>query len=100
MIQRNCTYCQREMVRWASGPRTGLAKTKDHVIPLSRGGSKTVPACYACNTLKGDMFPETWQLFMLKNPSWWMLQKKELQKARRRAISDYRDEIRRKSVRC
>jgi hypothetical protein len=102
MIQRNCTYCQREMVRrWAKfGPRIGLRKTRDHVIPQSLGGTKTVPSCSDCNSLKGDMPPEMWKLFMLKNPAWWLLQKNELQKARKRFVSDYRDEIRRKSVRC
>jgi hypothetical protein len=84
----------------SDGPRTGLSKTKDHVIPSSLGGTKTVPACFACNQLKGDMPPEVWDKFMLRNPSWWMLSQKDLQKARRRAISDFRDEIRRKSLRC
>lgn len=31
-----------------------LATTRDHVIPKSRGGRVTVPACMQCNNLKAD----------------------------------------------
>lgn len=84
-----CTYCDREMIRRrvAFGKvHIGLAKTKDHVFPQSRGGRKTVPACYACNHAKSDMPPDVWELFMADNPSWWLLEKKELRKARKKAI--------------
>lgn len=76
-----CTYCNREMIRRRAAfgkLHIGLAKTKDHVFPYSRGGRKTVPACYACNHAKGDMSPDIWELFMADNPSWWLLEKKEL----------------------
>ena len=43
-----CVYCQRKMQRL----------TKDHIVPLSRGGHHTVsnivPACNACNGRKQD----------------------------------------------
>jgi hypothetical protein len=87
--RQRCTYCDREMIRRrvAFGKvHIGLAKTKDHVFPYSRGGRKTVPACYACNHAKSDMPPEIWELFMADNPSWWLLEKKDLRKARKKAI--------------
>lgn len=84
-----CTYCNREMIRRRaalSHYHIGLAKTKDHIFPQSRGGRKTVPACYACNSAKGDMPPEIWEMFMVENPSWWLLEKKDLRKARKATI--------------
>lgn len=87
--RQRCTYCDREMIRRRAAfgkVHIGLAKTKDHVFPQSRGGRKTVPACYACNHAKSDMPPEIWELFMADNPSWWTLEKKELRKARKKAI--------------
>lgn len=88
-IRQRCTYCDREMIRRRAAfgkIHIGLAKTKDHVFPYSRGGRKTVPACYACNSAKADMPPAIWELFMVNNPSWWLLEKKDLRKARKRAI--------------
>lgn len=87
--RQRCTYCDREMIRRRAAlgkTHIGLARTKDHVFPQSRGGRKTVPACYACNHAKADMAPEIWELFMADNPSWWMLEKKDLRKARKKAI--------------
>ena len=47
---RRCVYC--------GGP----PESRDHVIPLSRGGSNNignlVPACHRCNNMKGDMTPQ------------------------------------------
>lgn len=57
----------------------GLRKTRDHYIPISRGGSNAKSnikaACYACNHLKGDMMPDQWEQFMLDNPQWWTTRK-------------------------
>lgn len=48
-----CVYCP------------GVATTRDHVIPRSRGGSNDpvnlVPACFACNHAKGNRLPDEWR---------------------------------------
>lgn len=46
-----CTYCEKKLVNSDA--------TVDHIVPLSRGGSKTDPdnlraACRACNSSKKD----------------------------------------------
>lgn len=45
-----CVYC--------GGP----ARSRDHIIPLSRGGlhslENMVPACHRCNSIKRDMIPQ------------------------------------------
>jgi hypothetical protein len=51
-----CYYCP--------SPATGT----DHLEPLVRGGDpddvrNLVPACYPCNTLKGQMTPEQWSKY-------------------------------------
>jgi hypothetical protein len=61
-----CHYCQRLMVAYSD-----THPTKDHVVPRSRGGRKTVMACITCNNTKGDMMPAEWSAFMLDNPLWW-----------------------------
>ncbi|MDX2192929.1 MAG: HNH endonuclease [Gemmatimonadales bacterium] len=52
-----CTYCHRSQVELK--PRECL--TRDHLIPLSRGGANTwdnvVTACSPCNTRKGNHLP-------------------------------------------
>lgn len=53
-----CQYCGRSMADLK--PREGL--TRDHLIPLSRGGtndwSNVVTACASCNTRKANRLPE------------------------------------------
>lgn len=48
-----CLYCG-----------TQRASTRDHIIPLSRGGSDWIsniaPACRKCNAKKHDKLPEEW----------------------------------------
>jgi 5-methylcytosine-specific restriction endonuclease McrA len=55
-----CAYCGRRLTK----------PTRDHVIPISRGGHHTadniVPACRWCNTSKGDRTGEEYRSF-LKN---------------------------------
>lgn len=77
----NCTYCKREMTArrlLQFGRLTGLERTRDHYIPLSRGGKNVKenirPACYRCNSIKGNMMPDEWDQFMRENPLWWAAQ--------------------------
>ena len=59
-----CMYCGHEL------PDSQL--TRDHVIPLSRGGrdrwSNVVAACKSCNTRKGDRLPEESSVSLLGIP--------------------------------
>ncbi len=64
----HCTYCNRALL--APG-RAKRSKTRDHVMPKSAGGRKTVLACRHCNNLKGDFYPEQWQRIMADHPQWW-----------------------------
>lgn len=60
----------------------GLRKTRDHYIPVSRGGLDTREnirmACMRCNTLKSDMMPDAWEQFMRDNMCWWWTDPKKL----------------------
>jgi 5-methylcytosine-specific restriction endonuclease McrA len=53
-----CQYCGRSAIELR--PREGL--TRDHLIPLSRGGTNdwtnVVTACGSCNTRKANRLPE------------------------------------------
>lgn len=64
-----CHWCERALEPKNSGTR--LAETRDHVIPVSLGGRYTVPACFLCNQLKGNLTPERWKTFMQHYPNWW-----------------------------
>lgn len=52
-IRGLCVYCG------------GVAHTRDHVIPLSRGGTNApdnlVPACRPCNGEKGSLLVDEWK---------------------------------------
>lgn len=48
-----CAYCEREI----GGE---LQKTKDHIIPRSAGGKKTVPCCRPCNRWKTTYSLSEW----------------------------------------
>lgn len=56
-VKCRCAYCGRECFTWML--------EKDHVIPISRGGSdgidNIVVACYPCNRGKSDMTVEEWR---------------------------------------
>ena len=64
-----CKYCKRLLD--PPGSKSGLAFTKDHVKPKSQGGTRTVPCCWTCNQIKGQMMPREWFRFMDQNPQWW-----------------------------
>lgn len=63
-----CQYCGRGADQF--GFRECL--TRDHLIPLSRGGKNTwtnvVTACSSCNTRKGDRLPKQCGMFPLSKP--------------------------------
>jgi hypothetical protein len=66
-----CTYCLRDLTSPHS--RCGTAATRDHVMPKCVGGTRKVPCCQACNSLKGDIHPGVWRWFTEKNPGWWRI---------------------------
>lgn len=68
-----CAYCSRPMDR--GHPK--LLPTRDHVIPVCRGGTAKVICCTTCNGLKADMMPDVWAAYMAANPGWWLLSKAE-----------------------
>lgn len=55
-----CAYCNRMIGLRADAKE----RTKDHIIPVSRGGlhatTNIAPACRACNAKKGAMTPLEW----------------------------------------
>lgn len=69
-----CFYCQRSFLPGgphASQATQGRQRTRDHIVPASVGGTRTVPCCRACNSIKGDMSPQEWLQFRRENPNWW-----------------------------
>lgn len=91
--QRNmnaCYWCHRPMIKNdpAFPIRDGRVRTKDHTHPASGGGEHTVPCCYACNQIKGNMPVREWISFMKANPNWWLLFRPGFQKevAERRLV--------------
>lgn len=68
-----CEYCKREMRTDVENDHP-LFATRDHFVPKSKNNgnpNKLVPACFQCNQIKADRFPEQWERFMLLNPRWW-----------------------------
>lgn len=64
-----CQYCHRHITQLK--PRESL--TRDHLIPLSRGGANewtnVVTACSPCNTRKGNRMPEEIGMHPLTQPA-------------------------------
>lgn len=72
--ESKCAYCKRKMtIPRFHRQNDGLARTRDHYVPKSFGGSRTIFACRACNSVKADMMPDEWKIFMEENPRWWRL---------------------------
>lgn len=57
--KQHCTYCRRPFDE-------EIIKTKDHIVPLSRGGldrkENRIPCCYDCNQWKKDWSLRKWLL--------------------------------------
>src|SRR3954468_20887803 len=66
--QYRCQYCGRHITDFK--PREAL--TRDHLVPLSRGGTNdwtnVITACSPCNTRKGNRLPEEIGMHPLTNP--------------------------------
>ena len=66
--QYRCQFCGRHMTELR--PRESL--TRDHLVPLSRGGTNdwtnVVTACSPCNTRKGSRLPEEIGMQPLSHP--------------------------------
>ncbi len=67
--RRTCGYCGRRENELR--PRQYL--TRDHILPLSRGGANTwencVTACSSCNTKKGSRTPQEAHMPLLVTPT-------------------------------
>lgn len=54
-----CAYCEREIFNGLSAPSKRVLKTKDHIIPISKGGKNyfenKVDCCYQCNSIKSNL---------------------------------------------
>jgi len=64
-----CYYCKRPMsMAMKGGGQAPISATRDHRTPISRGGNMTgrnvVAACFACNTLKGNMTEREFWLYV------------------------------------
>ncbi|HZI39813.1 MAG TPA: HNH endonuclease, partial [Acidimicrobiia bacterium] len=64
-----CMYCGRTPHEF----KHRECLTRDHLIPLSRGGgnewTNVVTACSTCNTKKGSRLPDEWGHHPLKPPT-------------------------------
>ena len=64
----SCQYCG----RFAAQLRSRESLTRDHVVPLSRGGTNAwtnvVTACSACNTRKAHHLPDEIGMHLLHAP--------------------------------
>ena len=50
---RRCWYCGCPLLN--TFPERDQSKTRDHVVPRSQGGRRTVMACRLCNSAKGAL---------------------------------------------
>lgn len=66
----HCHYCRHPLTKPTATNHGRRMATRDHIIPASRGGVKTVPCCFHCNNLKADMMPDEWMAWRSRNPNW------------------------------
>ena len=63
-----CQYCS----RWSFELRTRESLTRDHVVPISRGGlnlwTNVVTACSSCNTKKANHLVDECGMHLLQQP--------------------------------
>jgi 5-methylcytosine-specific restriction endonuclease McrA len=52
LTKGRCCYCEVKLRR--------DTKTREHVVPRSRGGIETLPCCKACNNSRGKMALQEW----------------------------------------
>jgi hypothetical protein len=58
-----CFWCQHPLIKTIVPPsrltpeQRKFAKTRDHLVPVLKGGRLTVSCCAECNSLKGGMDP-------------------------------------------
>lgn len=76
-----CVYCGRKLKKanafHKDGYTDGLATTRDHLHPLSEGGTGVRECCRACNQVKGNLPETAWRTFMETHPRWWKLYPRE-----------------------
>lgn len=74
--QECCTYCRRYTFKGGLGTKqqSNRQRTRDHLTPLSRGGSKRewVICCNKCNQLKANMPLDDWLSFIARYQKWWL----------------------------
>ena len=60
-----CPYCGHQMqVHYPNPHHHRCCPTRDHIIPRSLGGRRTVVVCMGCNNLKVDMHPNAWVRYL------------------------------------
>jgi 5-methylcytosine-specific restriction endonuclease McrA len=67
-LKDKCYYCESKLNNSKHGK---LRKTRDHVIPKSKGGTGAgnyVPCCDQCNLSKGSKSLYEWECFLLTAP--------------------------------
>jgi 5-methylcytosine-specific restriction endonuclease McrA len=53
-----CFWCRAALA--GSESKSQFRRTRDHVIPKSKGGTVRVWCCYTCNQAKGALMPAEW----------------------------------------
>lgn len=58
----HCFYCGVMTHQGGPSDPSGTKRTRDHIIPQSRGGMDTVTACRQCNQDKGQLTLEEYRV--------------------------------------
>jgi hypothetical protein len=59
-----CPYCSSGMKR--KRPRHPKAETREHIVPVCRGGGPTIKACKRCNHDKADRSLDSWYVKLIR----------------------------------